>query len=103
MIKIQQIKYLNNSLEQDHCFIKRITGPPMGFTAVHSAAATIAGVETAHVICKGHIACTGASAVQTSAPLAAQFRTLAGLFDLPLNFHAAATGARLFFTPIGAG
>ena len=24
-------------------------------------------------------------------------------FDLPLNFHPAATGARLVFTPIGAG
>ena len=26
-----------------------------------------------------------------------------GAIDLPLNFHPAATGARLVFTPIGAG
>ena len=28
---------------------------------------------------------------------------VAVLCDLPLNFHPAATGARLVFTPIGAG
>ena len=49
-IKIRQVKYLNNILEQDHRFIKRITGPMMGFKAFHSAAATIAGIEAAHII-----------------------------------------------------
>jgi transposase-like protein len=46
-IKILQVKYLNNILEQDHRFIKRITGPMMGFKAFHSACATITGIETA--------------------------------------------------------
>lgn len=49
-ITIQQVKYLNNILEQDHRFIKRITGPMLGFKTVHSAAATLAGIETAHMI-----------------------------------------------------
>ena len=39
-IKILQVKYLNNILEQDHRFIKRITGQMLGFKAFHSASAT---------------------------------------------------------------
>lgn len=33
MIEIRQIEYLNNILEQDHRFIKRITKQMMGFKA----------------------------------------------------------------------
>lgn len=50
---VRQVKYLNNILEQDHRFIKRINAPMMGFKAFHSAAATIAGIEAAHMIRKG--------------------------------------------------
>ncbi|KAB2665845.1 IS6 family transposase [Brucella tritici] len=56
MIEILQVKYLNNILEQDHRFIKRITKPMMGFKAFHSAAATIAGIEVAHMIRKKQFA-----------------------------------------------
>lgn len=71
MIEIRQIKYLNNILEQDHRFIKRVTGPMMGFKAFHSAAAAIAGIETAHMIRKGQIAANGATDFQTFAAIAA--------------------------------
>lgn len=70
-ITIRQVKYLNNILEQDHRFIKRITGPMMGFKAFHSAAATIAGIEAAHMIRKGQIPANGATAFQIFAELAA--------------------------------
>ena len=70
-IEVRQVKYLNNILEQDHRFIKRITGPMLGFKAFHSAAATIAGIETAHMIRKGQFAANGATAFQTFAELAA--------------------------------
>lgn len=70
-ITVRQVKYLNNILEQDHRFIKRITRPMMGFKAFHSAAATLAGIETAHMIRKGQIAANGATAFQTFAELAA--------------------------------
>lgn len=70
-IKILQVKYLNNILEQDHRFIKRITAPMMGFKAFHSAQATIAGVETAHMIRKSQIPANGHSAFQQFADLAA--------------------------------
>ena len=70
-ITVRQVKYLNNILEQDHRFIKRITRPMMGFKAFHSAAATLAGIETAHMIRKGQIAANGSTAFQTFAELAA--------------------------------
>lgn len=49
-IKIRQIKYLNNIVESDHRFIKRITKPMMGFKAFHSANATLLGVELHHML-----------------------------------------------------
>ncbi len=70
-IEIRQVKYLNNILEQDHRFIKRITGPMRGFKAFHSAAATIAGIETAHMIRKGQIPANSLTAFQQFAELAA--------------------------------
>ena len=52
-IDILKVKYLNNSVEQDHRFIKKITKPMMGFKAFHSASATLSGIEVAHMIRKG--------------------------------------------------
>ena len=52
-IDILQVKYLNPIVEQDHRFIKTITKPMMGFKAFHSASATLAGIETGHMIRKG--------------------------------------------------
>ncbi|MRN50681.1 DDE-type integrase/transposase/recombinase, partial [Brucella sp. 10RB9214] len=71
MIEIRQIKYLNNTLEQDHRFIKRITKPIMGFKAFHSAAATIAGIEMAHMIRKKQFANDNRSPFEVFAQLAA--------------------------------
>ena len=70
LIKILQVKYLNNILEQDHRFIKRITAPTMGFKAFHCAAATIAGIEVAHMIRKGQFGTIGFSAFQQFTELA---------------------------------
>ncbi len=71
MIEIRQVKYLNNLIEQDHRFIKRITQPMMGFRAVHSAEATLAGIETAHMIRKRQIADENRAPFQVFAGLAA--------------------------------
>ncbi|NDW57949.1 IS6 family transposase [Yangia sp. PrR004] len=71
VIRIMQSKYLNNMVEQDHRFIKRITRPTLGFKAFHSAAATLAGIETAHMIRKGQIAANGKTGFQQFASLAA--------------------------------
>ena len=71
IIEIRQIKYLNNILEQDHRFIKRITKPMMGFNAFHSASATLAGIEVAHMIRKNQFANDNRSPFQVFAELAA--------------------------------
>ena len=52
-IVIRQIKYLNNIIEQDHRFIKKITRPMMGFKSFCSAKAILAGIELMHMIRKG--------------------------------------------------
>jgi len=70
-IKILQVKYLNNIVEQDHRFIKRITRPMLGFKAFHSADATLAGIETAHMIRKGQLEASELTAFQQFAALAA--------------------------------
>lgn len=54
-IDFVQVKYLNNIVEQDHRFVKKLTRPMMGFKAFHSASATLEGIETAHMIRKGQL------------------------------------------------
>ncbi|MDD7973719.1 DDE-type integrase/transposase/recombinase, partial [Roseinatronobacter sp. HJB301] len=58
-------------LEQDHRFIKRITGRMLGFKAFYSASATLEGIETAHMIRKGQFDANGLNAFQQFAQLAA--------------------------------
>ncbi|WP_448785228.1 IS6 family transposase [Brucella intermedia] len=71
LIEILQVKYLNNILEQDHRFIKRITKPMMDFKAFQSASATIAGIEVAHMIRKRQFANDNRSPFEVFAELAA--------------------------------
>ena len=70
-IEICQVKYLNNLIEQDHRFIKKITKPMMGFKVFHSAQATIDGIETAHMIRNGQLS-------EENIPAYKQFMALAG-------------------------
>jgi putative transposase len=69
-IDIRQVKYLNNSVEQDHRFIKKIANPMMVFKAFYSAEATISGIETAHMIRKGQLSKTNIPAYQQFLALA---------------------------------
>jgi len=52
-VKIRQCKYLNNVVEQDHRFIKRITRPILGFKSFCSAQSTLAGIELWRMLKKG--------------------------------------------------
>ena len=47
---VRQIKYLNNIVEQDHRFVKKITNPMKGFKAFHSAESTLSGIELHHML-----------------------------------------------------
>jgi putative transposase len=54
-IKIQQVKYLNNIVEQDHRAIKRIVKPMMGFKDFRCARIILSGIEVMHMIRKGQM------------------------------------------------
>jgi putative transposase len=71
LIEILQVKYLNNMIEQDHRFIKKLTGPMKGFKSFQSASATLDGIEVAHMIRKGQFSPSGQSPFQQFASLAA--------------------------------
>ncbi|NRF94565.1 DDE-type integrase/transposase/recombinase [Paenibacillus frigoriresistens] len=50
---IRQTKYLNNIVEQDHRFIKKITKPMFGFKSFLTAEQTLKGIEAIHMIWNG--------------------------------------------------
>ena len=60
-IKIRQVKYLNNIVEQDHRAIKRRTRPMMGFKNFRCARIILCGIETMHMISKGQMDNAGVS------------------------------------------
>ena len=70
LIEILQVKYLNNIIEQDHRFIKKPTRQMKGFKSFNPAAATLEGIEVAHMIRKKQFCTTGQSAFQQFAALA---------------------------------
>jgi IS6 family transposase len=53
--ELRQSKYLNNLMEQDHRFIKRLVKPGLGFFSCETAWRTLQGYETMHMISKGQV------------------------------------------------
>jgi hypothetical protein len=73
-IAIRQTTYLNNSVEQDHRAVKRVTWPMLGFKSFHAARRTLVGIELMHMMKKKQ----GVGAEDNDAPRAAeQFSSLA--------------------------
>src|SRR6201985_3677948 len=72
-IELRQCKYLNNIVEQDHRAIKRVTRPMLGLKSLRCARILLAGIETMHMIRKGHLA----GPTGTFASAAEQFYSLA--------------------------
>lgn len=54
-MEIRPVKYLNNIVEQDHRFIKKITKPCLGFQSIRTASKTISGIEAMHMLWKGQL------------------------------------------------
>jgi IS6 family transposase len=52
-VELRQVKYLNNLIEQDHRFIKRLVKPGMGFFSFETARRTLQGFEMMNMIRKG--------------------------------------------------
>ena len=53
--ELRSVKYLNNIVEQDHRFIKRLVNPGMGFASFNTARRTLRGYEAMNMIRKGQI------------------------------------------------
>lgn len=53
--ELRTAKYLNNIVEQDHRFIKRLVNPAMGFGSFNTARRTLRGYEAMNMIRKGQI------------------------------------------------
>src|SRR4051794_390153 len=70
-IKIRQIKYLNNRVEQDHRFIKWRVQNMLGFKSFESASRTLTGIEIVRMIKKGQVTQPTARAYTTFCTLAA--------------------------------
>jgi IS6 family transposase len=49
------VKYLNNLVEQDHRFIKRLVKPGLGFFSFETAWRTLQGYEVMNMIRKGQV------------------------------------------------
>jgi IS6 family transposase len=53
--QLRPVKYLNNLIEQDHRFIKRLVKVGLGFFSFSTAWQTLRGYETMHMIRKGQV------------------------------------------------
>ncbi len=60
-IEIQQCKYLNNIVEQDHRFIKKRITRGLGLKEFESARRTLRGIEIVHMIRKNQLTSNGTS------------------------------------------
>lgn len=54
-IQIRQLKYLNNIIEQGHCFIKKRVRSMLGFNSFCTDTSILAGVEAMYMIKKEQI------------------------------------------------
>ena len=54
-VELRQVQYLNNLIEQDHRFIKRLVKPGMGFFSLETAGQTLQGYEVMNMIRKGQV------------------------------------------------
>ena len=71
-VELRQVKYLNNLIEQDHRFIKRLTKPGMGFFSFETAWRTVQGFEVMNMLRKGQVQGVNKGAVQGQAALVAR-------------------------------
>jgi transposase-like protein len=70
--ELRQVKYLNNLVEQDHRFIKRLTKPGLGFGSFNTARRTLKGFEAMNMIRKGQVQGVAKGDVRASIELVSQ-------------------------------
>jgi transposase-like protein len=70
--QLRRVKYLNNVVEQDHRFIKRLVNPGMGFGLFNTARRTLRGYEAMNMIRKGQIQGVEKGDIQAQVEFASQ-------------------------------
>ncbi|MDB6151546.1 MAG: family transposase [Chthoniobacter sp.] len=70
-VRIRQIKYLNNMVEQDHRFIKWRVQNMLGFKSFESASRTLTGIEIVRMITKEQVTFPKVNYFKTFCSLAA--------------------------------
>ncbi len=75
-VELRQVKYLNNLIEQDHRFIKRLVKPGLGFFSFETAGRTLQGYEVMNMLRKGQVKGVG------KADLSGQVTFVARLFGV---------------------
>jgi transposase-like protein len=70
--ELRPVKYLNNMVEQDHRFIKRLVNPGMGFGSFKTARRTLRGYEAMNMIRKGQIQGVAKGDIQAQAEFVSQ-------------------------------
>ncbi len=68
-VELRQGKYLNNLIEQDRRFIKRLVKPGMGFFSIETAGRTLQGYEVMNMIRKGQMRRVGKGDINWQAPV----------------------------------
>ena len=63
-VELRQVKYLNNLIEQDDRFIKRLVKPGMGFFSFETAWRTLQGFEVMNMMRKGQVRCVSGTNVR---------------------------------------
>ncbi len=75
---LRQNKYLNNMVEQDHRFIKRLVNPGMGFSSFNTARRTLRGYEAMNMIRKGQVQGVAKGDIRAQAEFVSQIFGVAG-------------------------
>ena len=68
-IRIRQVQYLNNIVEQDHRAVKRVTRPMLGVKSFEAAQGTLVGIELMHMIKKRQMVVEAGDEGRTAAEL----------------------------------
>jgi transposase-like protein len=76
--ELRQVKYLNNLIEQDHRFLKRLTKSGMGFFSDLTAWRTLQGYEIINMMRKGQVQGVDKGDVRGQVALVARLFGVAG-------------------------
>ena len=70
LIELFQVKYLKNTIEEDHRFIKKLIKQMKGFKSIGLVTTTLDGIEVAYMICKQQFGTLGQLTLQQFSALA---------------------------------